>query len=146
MQCCYVVIAAVASAAHGRSQLINIANGGTGGRACISVNGCRSERMGVFHAGQYAFAHAHVTMTLVRHVVGLRAMCGWCPACHHQCDAIIWTKAQIGGPEINMMAYLDKGHNPATEWWTHLGERDGCFYADPGIGFRNECSATTRVT
>ena len=90
-----------------------------------------------FYADQYAFANVHVAMTLVRHLVALCAMCGWCPACHHQYDAIIWTRAQIGESQVNMMAYLDKGHCPAIEGWTHLGERDGCFfYAAPGIGFR----------
>ena len=84
-----------------------------------------------FYAGQYASANVHVAMTLVRHLVALRAMCGWCPACHHQYDAIIWTRAQIGESQVNMMAYLDKGHSPAIEGWTHLGERDGCFLCRP---------------
>ena len=84
-----------------------------------------------FYADQYAFALVHVTMTVVRHVVGLRARCGWCPAWHLQCDALIWTKALIGEPEVNMMAYLDQGHGLATEWLTHLGEGDGCFLCRP---------------
>ena len=95
------------------------------------------------YAGQYASANVHVAMTLVRHLVALCAMCGWCPACHHQYDAIIWTRAQIGESQVNMMAYLDKGHCPAIEGWTHLGGRGMgvFFYADPGVGFRSEWSS-----
>ena len=103
------------------------------------MNGGRLERMGVFYAGQYAFANVHVAMTLVRNLVTFCAMCGWCPACHHQCAAIMWTMAQTIKSQVNMIAFLDKEHGPATEGLAPLGERGGCFFnADPGVGFRNE--------
>ena len=89
-----------------------------------------------FYADQSAFANAHVAMTLVRHFVAFCAMCGWCPACHHQYDAIFWARAQIGESQINMTACLVKGHGLATEGWIHLAKRDGCYlYADPELDF-----------